>query len=185
MLTALVGVVALVAVLCFGLLSSDDASGVRAMTPHGSDGDSGALVGDSGSGGTSGQGGVAAGSDGSGSGSTAEHPLTVAYLRANFPLPPGAVPDTEHQTGTRPPHAKWYQIHASLESINDFYVRKLRTLGLPMDHPAVTTAHSTGKVVGYMYGYTATDPSLIFSLSLQDNFYSDAPGVVQIHVKIK
>jgi hypothetical protein len=163
---AVVGALALLTVLGVGLFSSDKASG-------------GALDLGGGPGGGQRVGPGAATTPG-GVGSRTP-PVDARYLRAHFPVPPGAV---RTHPGNLADGEKQYKVRASLASVKAFYKSALPPLDAQWNDPSTTT-NDTGRITGWHGGlYAPGDPPVSGFLSMDDNFDGDEPGVVTIQVTI-
>jgi hypothetical protein len=178
--TAVLGVLALLAVLGIGLFSSDKAGGTSGLG-GGPGGGEQSIDGSSNGGGSNGS-----ASTGTGSGSTATggSKVTVAYLRAHFPLPPGAV--RTHRVPSPLPGEKDYDVPAGIASVKAFYDTHIAAVGLaPDDHPATDSVG--GRIDGYfnsLYPIDSSGSDVHVSLDMMENIYGNSPGIVTIQVTI-
>jgi hypothetical protein len=173
--SAVIGLVALLAVLGITLFSSDKSEGasfLRGGSHGGGQGGGGASSGKGAVGGSTGT------SQGTGGGTTA------AQLKANFPLPPGATLST---LDTSPaPHETDYQVRGSLAAVKSFYDTRFSAMGIDWSDPQTTTERTNNgseRIVGWHGGfYLPGNPPAQGSLSLDDNYLGKQPGIVRIAV---
>jgi hypothetical protein len=175
--SAVIGLVALLAVLGITLFSSDKSEGASFLR-------GGSQGGGQGGGGTStgqGAGGSSTGaSQGAGGGPTA------AQLKAHFPLPPGATLSTLDITPA--PNETDYQVRGSLAAVKSFYDTRLRAMGIQWPDPQQTTGGTSTnppRVDGWHGAFHVPgNPPVVGYLSLDDNYLGDQPGIVRIAVTI-
>lgn len=179
----LIGVVALVAVLVAALASSDSGSAVGITTPSTAVSSS-AIHGPTPTGSATGH------SPGHGT-STSPLPtvsttvpaqeLTPAYVQAHFPFPPGSTPGR----GPAVPGVRYMQVRAGLAEVKHFYDVSLPSLDGRWAHPSPTTSPS-GVTTGWSGSVVfPTLLSFVPTLSIDDNYYGDQPGVVRIKVDFR